>query len=440
MKKVALALAFAIALVALTYGVAGLLASNGRGAIAESWRTLESDEAFAAKFPAVAAKNDVAARLEAAAVPLGIGMMPRQEMDQLEEGTIDFARFAAFKQGVDAWITATVESPDDTIAAPPEEVSRYLAEHRAAIDAVLEILDHGEPPLWPVSRDGQPALRPIPNLMGQMQLSRILGAASLEATRTGDDARAWRCQQAAWTVAKGTLSRPEMISQLIGVAIARGVAGVSRKLDGPAPAWFHELGNFDFHRSMLDSCRSESNASSEAASADVFIEEMRAAARSENAHVGEILREAAMRPFVRWGITEMERVTVEELLRIEKADPCDIDSRAISAAIESRVPRLARALGGDFLPSTHAAFARVASVKIAIEGTTKVVELKARRAASPDGAWPVSADDLATSSCSRARWRYERHDDGSVRLVFDGKVDVPAGAKGYRIPLEYRAR
>jgi hypothetical protein len=51
----------------------------------------------------------------------------------------------------------------------------------------------------------------------------------------------------------------------------------------------------------------------------------------------------------------------------------------------------------------------------------------------------MSADDLATSCCSGARWRYERHDDGSIRLVFDGRVDVPPGYKGYSIPTEYRA-
>jgi hypothetical protein len=231
-----------------------------------------------------------------------------------------------------------------------------------------------------------------------------------------------------------------MISQLIGVALARGVAGVSRKLDGRVPTWFHELEVFDFQRAMLDSCRAEWSASEEAIFGDEFVEEMRAYARSENANIGELVRDVAMRPFIRWGATEMERVTVEELLKLEKAEPCDIDSKAISASIESKVSPLARRIAGDFLPSTPTAFSRVANARIAIEGTAKVVALKERRSASPEHSWPVGAAGLTSSHCSGARWRYERYEDGSVRLSFDGKVDLPPGFRGYRIPNEYVGR
>ncbi|MBI2214865.1 MAG: hypothetical protein HYU52_14555 [Acidobacteria bacterium] len=440
MKKVATVVGFVVVLVALVYGIVGMLASNASSAIAKKWRTIESDEAFAAKFPPVKAKNDVATALEGAAMTLGIGMMPKPELDALAEGSIDKAQFVRFKQAADGWIQASVEAPDDSITAPPEEVSRYLEENRAPIDMLLATLERGDAPRWPVSFEGNSQSRPLPNLLGQMQLSRLLSAVSLSAKRAGDDARAWRAQGAAWTLAKGMLSRPEMISQLIGVALVRGIAGVSRKLEGPTPAWFGEVERFDFHRSMLDSCRAEWNASSEAVFGAGFVEQMRDAARAESPHVGRIVREVATRPFVQWGLTEMENVTVDELLKLQRAEPCDIDSRAIAASIESRVPRIARVIAGDFLPSTHLAFSRVAMAKIAIEGTSKIVELKARRTATADRAWPDQADDLATSSCSRTRWRYERNGDGSIRLVFEGKVDVPRGTQGYSIPTEYLAK
>jgi hypothetical protein len=440
MKKAAIAVGMLLVLVVLTYFVAIAMASSGRDTIAAEWRTLESDEAFAAKFPPVREKNDVAARLEAAAIPLGIGLMAKPEMDRLEPGTIDSKPFGEFRSAADVWLKGVIESPEDAIAAPPEAVTRYLAGHSATIDEVLAILDAGGAPLWPVVNEGAASLRPLPNLLGQMNLSRILSAASLEAERSGDRERAWRCQRATWTVAKGTLSRPEMISQLVGVAMSRSVAGVSRKLDGPAPAWFRELEMFDFQRAMLDSCRAEWLASEQAMSGDQFIEDLRASARSENGSLGEVARDVAMRPFILWGTTEMERVTVEELLKIEQAEPCDIDSKAISAAIESKVSPVAKRLAGDFLPSTHTAFARVANARIAIEGTAKIVALKGRRSETPEHSWPVGAADLTPSHCSGARWRYERSEDGSIRFAFDGKVDVPPGFRGYRIPNEFVGR
>ena len=437
MKKAVIAVGLLVALVVLVYGAVIAMAGSGRDAIAARWRTLESDEAFAKKFPPVREKNDVAVRLEVAAIPLGIGLMPMPEMSLLDPGTIDSKRFGGFRTAADSWLRAVVESPRDAIPAPPEAVTRYLADHREAIDEVLAILDEGRAPVWPLLNEGEASLRPIPNLMGQMNLSRVLAADSLEAARSGDRDRAWRCQRAVWTMAKGTLSRPEMISQLIGVATARSVAGVARKLDGPVPTWLNELEVFDFQRAMLDSCRAEWSASEEAVFGDQFIEEMRAAGRSENANIGEIVRDVAMRPFIRWGVTEMERATVGELVKLEKAEPCDIDGKAIAASIESNVPSIARRLGGDFLPSTHTAFSRVANARIAIEGTAKIVALKERRSYSAEHSWPAGAADLTSSQCSGARWRYERSEDGSIRFAFDGKINLPAGFRGYKIPNEY---
>lgn len=435
MRKVLLGLAMIVALVVLVYGVVIALAGKGREEIAGRWRTLGSDEEHAAKFPEVRERNEAAKQLEVAALPLGIGMMPRSELD---ESSLDQRRITDFKRASDDWVKAAIETGDDAIPPPPAAVASYLAENRVAIDGVVDLLSNGEPPLWTMRTDGPPMTRPIPNLLAQMQLAAVLGAASFEAELAGDHFRAWRSQLALWTLAKGTLTRPEMISQLIGVALTRRVAGVARKLEGPAPAWFGELESFDFHRAMIDSSRSEWTASSESMNDDQFLEELRATAQSENAHLLGVMRDLAIRPFIRWGITEMERATVEELVRLEKAEPCAIDSAAISASIGERLPTLARKFGGDFLPSTHTALSRAASLEVAIEGSSKIVALKARRDASPDGAWPESADDLAVSRCSDARWNYARAADGSMSLTFDGKVDRPAAYQGHWIPLEYR--
>ncbi|MCM2317525.1 MAG: hypothetical protein NDJ92_20435, partial [Thermoanaerobaculia bacterium] len=282
MRKVLLGMAMVVALVVLVYGVVIALAGKGREEIADRWRTLGSDEEHAAKFPEVRERNEAAQQLEAAALPLGIGMMPRSELD---ESSLDQRRIADFKKASDDWVKAAIETGDDTIPPPPTVVASYLAENRVAIDRVVDLLANGEPPLWTMRTKGPPMTRPIPNLLGQMQLAAVLGAAGFEAELAGDHVNAWRSQQALWTLAKGTLSRPEMISQLIGVALTRRVAGVARKLEGPAPAWFEELESFDFHRAMLDSSRSEWTASSEALNAESSLEEFRASARSENAHL-----------------------------------------------------------------------------------------------------------------------------------------------------------
>ncbi|MGK2858421.1 MAG: hypothetical protein ACSLFQ_14570 [Thermoanaerobaculia bacterium] len=439
MKKVLFVVALIVAVVILTYTIVIVLADSGREEIAERWRTLESDEAHAVKYPAVPEKNEAAAKLEAAAIPLGISMTPRVESERLGEVTVNSKEFDEFKRAVTDWTTEVIESVDDGIAPLPPGVGEYLRAHRAEIDAIAELIATEGTPLWPMHVEGYAQLRPLPNLLGQMNLGRVLAAASLEAQLAGEPARAWRYQQAQWSVAKGSLSRPEVISQLIGIALARRVAGLGRKLDGPAPEWFAEMERFDFHRAMLDACRGEWTGTSEATFDDSFLEELRASAQSEHANLFRIVGSLAARPFVAWGITAMERVTVEELLRLEKADPCSIDSQAISAAMDARIQPLAKKLGGDFLPSTHAALSRAASVEIAIEGTSKIVALKSRRDAA-SRVWPAAADDLAASRCSDARWNYARTADGSVHFAFDGKVDRPSGYQGYWVPLEYRAK
>ena len=300
MKKVMLAVVLVVAVVVLLYGVVLVLTESKRETIAERWRTLESDEALAAKFPEIREANDVATKLETAAIPLGIVLTPMTGVEQPGEVIINTKAFEAFKKASGDWEAAIIESVDDGIAPIPPEVAGYLGDHRAEIDAISSVLTADGPPRWPMLVDGPAALRPIPNLLGQMNLGRALAAASFEAQLAGDRDRAWRYEQAQWTVAKGLLARPEMISQLIGIALSRRVAGVARKLDGPAPPWFEEMERFDFHRAMLDACRGESSAFSEALSGDAFLEGLRASAQSGNAEQLGVIRDLATRSFIAW--------------------------------------------------------------------------------------------------------------------------------------------
>ncbi|MHB9001712.1 MAG: hypothetical protein ACYC9N_19605, partial [Thermoanaerobaculia bacterium] len=104
---------------------------------------------------------------------------------------------------------------------------------------------------------------------------------------------------------------------------------------------------------------------------------------------------------------------------------------------EASLPSFPPRFQADLLPRLANALSRAASADVAVEGTSRILALKAARNADPLRAWPASfASD--SSICTDAQWAYQRGPDGTALLQFTGRVDMPPGFIGPKIPLEYR--
>ncbi|MFP5247492.1 MAG: hypothetical protein ACLGH0_12430 [Thermoanaerobaculia bacterium] len=184
------------------------------------------------------AQSAAATQLVALAAPLGIDFTPAKKWTPPSalQATADYVR-------------QEQASASSAIAPPPDEVARYLAEHATELDAVREHLLRGGTVEWPLDLT-QGMQAPIPNLLAHMHLGRVLIARGL-ATRS------WEELHAAWALTQSLRSRPELITQLIALAIARGVNAAAWKLPPPAPPWFAELRATDHERLLARGMQAE---------------------------------------------------------------------------------------------------------------------------------------------------------------------------------------
>src|SRR6185295_16202549 len=133
-----------------------------------------------------------------------------------------------------------LKSVDERIGVPPAALTAYLDEHDAALESIRAAASGDREIVW----DVDVALRheaPLPNLLGQIRLQRLLVARALVQTRRGDGDAALQTLEASWRLTDALFARPEMISLLIGLAGERFQAGALRKIDAPAYGWADRL-------------------------------------------------------------------------------------------------------------------------------------------------------------------------------------------------------
>ncbi len=188
--------------------------------------------------------NDGARRMVELAKPLGIAF-------ESVGGKTD-----PLTSAITGYVHAEHVRDEGAITEPPAEVLAYLDAHEAEIDALREHLLHGEAIVWDCDiSKGFDA--PLPHLAGHMNVVRLFVTRALVRGR-GDDDRAWDDLHAAWRIEKIVEPRPELISQLIGLAITRFVNGAAWKLpQAPSAAWFHEVQRIDHRRLLVGAYQSE---------------------------------------------------------------------------------------------------------------------------------------------------------------------------------------
>lgn len=425
-KALVVVLGFA-SLVAIAF-VLGL--ALARGAEKESDLALQRFAADAREPVRIVERNAAARQLEALTRPLAIELRPRKP------ALTDAVEFdSALMRSMGGWLRIHEERATEEVDAPPAEVAEWLTRHEGELERVANALIGGEVPRWRSGEDLPAGEAPVPNLLGHINLLRVLTVATLERERRGDHEGAWKLQHAAWKLTSGLFDRPEMISTLIGIAGVRMSAAVQRKLEAPVPLWRAEVAQRAFTTEMLDAVRTEF--------ADISKRARTSSPRELTGAADEIHTVAAATiaaPAFRWGIAENLRAAFEQLDAVRTEDPCAAARHEIAAAIDADTPAIARRFGRLFLPNLKSAIDRAALADIAVEGTSKVLALKSARASTPDGEWPAPDAAIGRSRCEGEQWAYAVDGDGGMTLRFSGRVPDPANFRGSMIPMEHTAR
>lgn len=424
---VIIALAIVVVAVAVVAAM-NMLSSDAEEKSLQAFKSGESEAAFVQRYPAIAQKNASAARAEELAAGLPVNLRRIEGKTAGRTPDLD----PKLLEAMSTWLKQQHEEPNDDIAPLPALVSDWLAERGPQVDAMARHLDSAAIPRWPMTPSGLRSEQPLPNLLGHMRLTRVLSVAALDAEARGDHERAWMLEHAAWKLAQGLQTRPELISQLIAIAGARMIAATSRKLEPPVPAWFGEVSALQARRGIYDALRFEMTNTTNAIEHEESV-------RGGDGGTGEQIGMYVMRPALRWAAADAAQAAAAEFQSLRTADACSIDVAAVNKRIEERMSPLSRRFSRVVLANLASGFVRAASAELAIEGTTNVLALKSARDAA--GAWPGTWRGGDRSICNGGHWVYSHLASGAPALQFEGaRFTEPAGSRAARLTLEFFGR
>jgi hypothetical protein len=383
-----------------------LLASLTAG---EDWRApapVASLKAFESAFPKAPASG-AALELEALTARLGIDLAPKDERRHhpKPKAAKDYQAVApAIRQYVDGQLQEAGESVDP----PGEAVQQFLSEHEATLDAIVAVAVGRRGISWETDVTAG-FYAPTPNVLGQVRLHLVLAARALDEVRSQDPNAALQTIQGMWALVQSLASRPEMVSQILVQSAARLVAGLLRKVDGPAPDWVDRLRDRGFFQSFL------------------------AALQNDAWHLAgdaEILE----------AIQGMTRVNRRFVANLAARDPCgwtreDLD-QSWKAAVSGE-PRDIESMATMGSENSLDSLNRWHRYLLDAELTALVLEARGEKAASRDGAWPARLSNPESSVCPGSFWRYTRNPSGDVAFAFEGRA--PAADRGLILPLTFRS-
>jgi hypothetical protein len=402
--------------VSATSCLVALSTSFALGAEPPSASTLRA--AFEAQFPKSDA-NGTALELEGLSAGIGIDLAPRAPVDpnkpdepapppkdgraRPEPGTENRLPLIEFLQ-------RELSVTNEKIGKASPVVEKFFEEREAEISEIESYLLSHEEPRWEV--DVQARMdAPIPNLLGNIRLQRVLLTRALLLARGGNPNGAIETMEASWRLQSALLVRPDLISHLIAIAVARFQAGVLRKIDSPALGWSERL-------------------------------------RSPSAGVAGY--EAALQNQIWFHSREAEadpdfqtyRHAWERFIElVERRSPCSWSEAVFGDAWEEATPDADedhRIIFGIATPNLNNGLLRARLLAVDAELTALILDARGERAALRHPRWPAKLLTLGSGVCPEAKWSYRALPDGTARFRFESRLEGNEGIP-YRLPLEFIA-
>jgi len=411
LKRLGVAIAVLAVALVLWLFVGNDVANRRLIAVEKAWSEAPGSlDDFPKRHPAVAT-NEAARRLESAAEALDVDLRPR--FRSKSEDSKRSRSAAETAKAVSAYLDASFADPDGAASPPSGEAEAVLAKMAPGLVPIAELLSK-EKPVW-LEEIGRGYEAPIPNLLGQLRLQRILLASALRLSSRGDPRGAEALLDASWTLNGSLVTRPELISQLIAIAVGRMEAGVLRKVPVEPGRWIPRLSARDARKGLVEAFTAEAWVFRDAVLRGALLDPD-GTARSRRPRLLEFLSE----PYLKVQAASLLG-TLREFVRESKAAP-------ITGFTSESRDETAESPGGFsdvmsrlMLPNMENARLRADRAAVDLDLTRKVLELRAARGTAKE--WPATVPGMETSVVKDARWVYTRTPDGRATIELSRRLD-----------------
>ena len=406
----------------LLYTLSSTVATHKRSRILKTWAaSLGSEADLMARHPS-RETNESALEVERLAAAVGVDMTPRSAGEGRRPTPRDADAYKTAKRPVAEYLDRQIERPEAGLALPPDAVADFLAERADKLDALRAHLLHGPQPLWEL-RIEELANSSVPNLLGHINLLKLLLADALARAATGDGEQAIDSFEASWRLTSALRDDPLLITQTITISNARLQAGVLRRLESVPEGWSERLNEHDYRRSLLEGLQIESWTWMRLDNPGTLYE------------ISPLQRAvfAAARPYARYCTADLSEAWHRRLVEVSELDYlCDR-----GADLDIPVPQW-NFVGRIAVPGYSGVIEPVARLEIDLELTSKLLELRSARDAN-DGAWVASLPGIESSRvCPRDRWIYEVDPGGGMSIALDRAIEW-ADPRGAVLPTRFVA-
>jgi hypothetical protein len=388
-------------------------------------RTLGSWDEILERYPPREA-NAAALELERQSAALGIDLATRSYEGRERPAPKKVLAFRRVKLAIGEYLQEQIERPHREAKPPPPELAAFLDAHRAELETMQEVLRHGEAPYWELRLD-LTFEAPVPNLLGQIDLQRLLLAETLERNARGDRGGARAGLEASWKLNRALRDDPQLITQLIAMAVTRMQVGVLRQLEVAPDAWLRRLSEHDFRESLFLSMQLEARLMTLIDHGALIDGELMPLQR---------LLVILGRPYARFcfaTVSDEFRRRLDRLAEVEAM--CWGRFADTGVDLEVPVPRW-NLLGKLVVPYLGGAVERLARLELDLELSGKLLELEAARAGG--GVWPPELPGIEASAvCPAERWVYRIEPDGGMTIAFSREHDW-RNYQGPILPARFR--
>lgn len=301
------------------------------------------------------------------------------------------------------------KSSQERLGAPPPGLEDFLSQNDATLSAIRSILLAKESVAWEM--DGSKRNdSPFPNLNGIGQLQRILFSRALVECRAQRFDDALETLEACWRLNDALRMRPEVISQLILLAIAKPLVGVLRKIEVPAYGWPDRLRDGSVMQAFLAALENQ-----------VWFRDSPASdLTGKDGGYGRLLQrvgeEFRSGDLCRWTGGSLEEL-VDGVLREER----QLDDE--QPLVDANLPDL---------------LLRIRRYEIDAELTALVIDARLERDASRRRRWPAKLLSAGTGVCPEQKWTYRAFENGTARVAMESRV-AESESPALRLPLEFFA-
>jgi hypothetical protein len=360
---------------------------------------------FEARYPPVEL-NAKALELEGLAADVGIDLAPPLPNRRHPSGS---GRESAEKLEDLRFISDQIEMEDDAIGMPSAKLQAFLVAKAETLQRITDLLSSGESPRWELDvRRGAGA--PSPGSIGQIRLQRLLIARALIDVREARMEEAVRLLEASWRLNQSLVGRPELVSQMLAIAVARLQAGALRKGPFPVDPWVDRLRFGELRSSLMTSIADDA----------VF------AAISVRHDLKRSPDFAAFLAGMR-GLRDS----------FANLDPCSFSEKE---AGEFWKPLFQGSVSGTLaeiaVPNLSSTVFRLFRLLVESELTARVLEARTLRL--PDGTRPSQTPAPESRVCPASSWTYSVGGDGSLTISFAGRFADWPYSPPLKLPLSYR--